>query len=99
MLKEFKAFLSKDRIDVDDFPKGNITRFTEYLIQKGESEIVLNFLKALINYANFKKKYDYIIEIIDVSESYNAMNNLYQRVAEQFGENLRDEIFKEIEVP
>ncbi|MFX1281087.1 MAG: hypothetical protein ACFFA3_17185, partial [Promethearchaeota archaeon] len=26
-------------------------------------------------------------------------NNLYQRVAEQFGENLRDEIFKEIEVP
>lgn len=99
MLKKFKSFLNKEGIDIDNIPKGQITRFTENLIQKGESEIVLDFLRALINYANFKKKYDYIIEIIDISESYNAMNNLYQRVADHFGENLRDEIFKEIEVP
>ncbi|MFX0134584.1 MAG: hypothetical protein ACFFDN_13165 [Candidatus Hodarchaeota archaeon] len=54
---------------------------------------------ALINYANFIKKYDYIVEIIDISESYNAMDNLYQRIGEQHGEKIRDEIFKNTSIP
>jgi hypothetical protein len=60
---------------------------------------VLDFLRALINYANFIKKYDYIVEIIDISESYNAMDNLYQRIAEQYGKKIQGEIFENIEIP
>jgi len=97
-LNEFNKFLEKENSDVDSFPSGEIVKYSDVLVEK-KSDIVLDFLRALINYANFIKNYDYIIEIIDISESYNAMDNLYQRVAEQHGEQLRDEIFENISIP
>lgn len=98
-LNEFNDFLLKGKIKLDLIPKGEICKFSEYLVENGKKELVLDFLRAMINYANFKKKYDYIIEIIDISESYNAMDNLYQRIAEEHGEKLRDEIFENMEIP
>lgn len=97
-LNEFNKFLEKDNKNVDSIPDGEIVNYTEYLIEINEDN-VLDLLRALINYANFIKKYDYIVEIIDISESYNAMDNLYQRVAEQFDEKTRDEIFENMEIP
>ncbi len=97
-LNEFNKFLEKENSDVDSFPSGEIVKYSDILVEK-KSDIVLDFLRALINYANFTKSYDYIIEIIDISESYNAMDNIYQRIAEQHGEKLRDEIFENISIP
>lgn len=98
-LKEFIENLKKDNNDIDLLPKGEIQKYTEYLIENSKKEYVLDFLRALINYANFIKNYDYVIEIIDISESYNAMDNLCQRIAEQYGEKLRDEIFENMTIP
>ena len=97
-LNEFNEFLKKKKNNIDSIPNGEIINYTEYLIQKN-SNIVLDLLRAVINYANFIKKYDYIAEIIDISESYNAMDNLYHRVAENFDEKLHDEIFEDIAIP
>ncbi len=97
-LNEFNKFLEKDKKNVDSIPDGEIVNYTEYLIEN-DSDVVLDLLRALINYANFIKKYDYIVEIIDISESYNAMDNLYQRIGEQHSEKIRDEIFKNISIP
>ncbi|MBY8985037.1 MAG: hypothetical protein KGD65_08230 [Candidatus Lokiarchaeota archaeon] len=98
-LNEFNSFLKDDNSDLDKLPYGKITKFSEYLIENGEKDLVLDFLRALINYANCLKLYDYVIEIIDISESYNAMDNLYQRIADIHGEKLQDEIFEDIEIP
>ena len=97
-LNEFTEFLKKKNSNLDSIPKGGITNYTEHLIQNN-SNAVLDVLRALINYANFIKKYDYIVEIIDISESYNAMDNLHKRVAEQLDEKIRDEIFQNISIP
>ena len=97
-LKEFEKFLKKNNHNINSIPHGEILNYTEYLLEKNSSS-VLDFLRALINYANFIKNYDYIVEIIDISESYNAMDNLYQRVAEQYGEKLRNEIYNNIKIP
>lgn len=97
-LNEFNEFLEKDNKNVDSIPDGEIVKYTEYLIENNR-DVVLDLLRALINFANFIKKYEYIVEIIDISESYNAMDNLYQRVAEQFNEKIRDEIFENINIP
>jgi len=97
-LNEFDNFLKKNDYNIDSIPLGEITNYSKYLVGKN-SENVLDFLRALINYANFIKKYDYIIEIIDISESYTAMDNLYERVAEQYGEQLRDKIFEDLKIP
>ena len=94
-LNELNGFLDKDNKDIDTISNGEITKFTENLVENGKKDLVLDLLRALINYANFIKAYDYIVEIIDISESYNAMDNLYQRVAEQYGEKLRNEIFED----
>ena len=98
-LNELNSFLDKGNENIDTIPNGEITKFTEFLVENGKKDLVLDLLRALIHYANFKRKYEYIIEIIDISESYNAMDNLHQRVAEQYGERLRDEIFENISIP
>jgi len=97
-LNEFNKYLKKKNLNVDSIPNGGILNYTEYLIEN-KSETVLELLRALINYANFSKKYDYIVEIIDIAEASNAMDNLYLRIAEQFNEKTRDEIFKNIDIP
>lgn len=97
-LDKFRTFLKKQNTDIDTIPNGEIIKYSDYLVEK-RSEEVLDFLRALINYANFIKKYDYIVEIIDISESYNAMDNLYQRVAEEHSKSIQEEIFKDLKIP
>ena len=97
-LHEFNGFLKEENIDIDSIPSGGILKYTEVLVEKKRATI-LDLLRALINYANFTKKYEYIIEIINISEAYNAMDNLYQRIAEKFDEKTRDEIFENINIP
>ncbi len=97
-LNKFDKYLKKNNYNIDSIPKAEILKYTEYLIANN-NDAVLDLLRALINYANFIKNYDYIIEIIDISESYNAMDNLFQRVAEQHGEKIRNEIFENISIP
>ncbi|MFX0006966.1 MAG: hypothetical protein ACFFA7_05135 [Promethearchaeota archaeon] len=97
-LNEFDKYLKKNKHDIDSIPTGEIGKYSSNLVEKN-SDHVLDFLRALINYANFVKKYDYIIEIIDISESYNAMDNLYERIAEKHGKRLRDEIFENVKIP
>lgn len=95
-LQELKKFLGSN--DIDALPSGKILEYTEFLVGT-DSGTVLDFLRALLRYANFAKHYDYVIEIIDIAESYNAMDNLYQRIGEQHGEKVRDDIFSDIEIP
>jgi len=97
-LNEFNKYLKKEKNDVDAIPAGGILNYTEYLVEN-ERGYVLEFLRALLNYANFTKKNDYIVEIIDIVESFNAMDNLYLRIAEQFNEKVRDEIFENVNIP
>ena len=98
ILNEFNKYLEKKDLTVDSIPTGGILEYTEYVIENG-SEKVLELLIALYHYAHFTKKYDYIIEITDIEESSNAMDNLYLRIAEQFDEKIRDEIFEDMDIP
>lgn len=97
-LNDFQEFLNREEININSIPEGKIVEYTEYLVSKGEDK-VLDVLRALINYANFTENYDYTIKIIDIVEGYNAMDNLYTRIAEQIDEETRDEIFNELTIP
>jgi hypothetical protein len=95
-LEAMQKFQKTDNID--SLPKGTILQYTEHLVDVNP-DAVLDTLRALINYGNFIKNYDYVAEALDIAEAYTAMDNLYDRVAEQFGETVRDEIFANIELP
>ncbi|TET61382.1 MAG: hypothetical protein E3J52_01640 [Promethearchaeota archaeon] len=96
-LDDFNKFLKTEKLDVDSIPNGKILEYTEHLVES-KSDTVLDLLRAVINYANFTKKYDYIIEVTDISESFNAMDNLYTRLADQFNEQIRDAIFENVSI-
>lgn len=98
LLKEFQEFLNKESISIDSIPEGKIIEYTEYLVGK-ENKKILELLRALISYSNFIENYDHIIEIIDIAEAYNAMDNLYLRIGDEFREEIREEIFSNLDIP
>ena len=98
LVEEFKISLEKEGFTLNSIPKGKILDYTERLV-KIDQDSVLDFIRAMFNYANFTEMYDYIIELIDIIEGYNAIDNLYIRVAEKHGKDVRDKIFEHIEIP
>jgi len=97
-LNDYKEYITKEKYNINSIPEGKIIEYTEYLV-KNKQETILEFLRGLIHYANFSKKYEYIVEIIEIAEGYNAMDNLHQRIAEKHGEEIREEVFKGMIIP
>jgi hypothetical protein len=95
-LEDYEQFLSGDTLQTCIPEK--IIEYSDYLVSQ-KNEPVLNFLRAIIHYATFTKRYELITKVIDISESYNAMDNLYSRVAEFYGEAVRDESFNGLTIP
>jgi len=98
LIEEYNNFLEKKGLTLNSIPRGQILEYTEKLVSINQDK-VLNFIRAMFNYANFAKHYDYVIELIDIVEGYNAMDNLYSRIEEKHGEEIRNKIFEDIEIP
>ena len=97
-LRDYENFLKKENLSLDSVNPKKLVEYTEYLVST-DKDSVLYFLRAILSYANYSKKYDFITETIDIVESYNAMDNLFARVAEVHGEQMRDEIFRDLSIP
>ena len=97
-LKDYENFLTKENLNLDSVNPKKLVEYTEYLVSINK-ESVLDFLRAILSYANYSKKYEFITETIDIVESYNAMDNLFSRVAEIHGEQMRDKILRDLNIP
>jgi hypothetical protein len=97
-LRAYDKYLKKENLNLESVNPDKLFEYTEYMISEKKG-IVLDFLIAILNYANYSKRYDFITKAIDIFESYNAMDNLYERVAEIHGEQIRDDIFKNLKIP
>ena len=84
--------------DIEHLPRGVILQFTEHLV-KTDPDTVLDTLRAFLHYGNFIEKYDYVAEVLDIAEAYNAMDTLYERVGEECGEAVRDAVFADVAIP
>ncbi|MFX1566424.1 MAG: hypothetical protein ACFFCH_10580 [Promethearchaeota archaeon] len=83
---------------LETLPRGAILQYTEHLVTV-DADAVLDTLRALIHYGNFIENYNYVAEVLDIAEAYNAMETLYSRVGEQCGTDVRDAIFADLELP
>jgi len=97
-IRDYEKFLNKENLTLETVKPKKLIEYTEYLVSV-EKESALDFLRALMSYANFSKKYDFITEAIDIAESYMAMDTLFSRIAEFHGESIRNEIFKGLIIP
>ena len=98
LLQEYEAYLIKLGYNLETSPSEKIVEYSENFVSEDEN-FVLNFLRAILHYANYSKKYEYITKVIDISESYNAMDNLRVRIAEIYGKSMRDEVFSDLAIP
>jgi hypothetical protein len=97
-LKDYETYLENQNLNLDLVDPKSLYQYTEYLVST-DKEAVLDFLRAILSYADYTKRYDFITNAIDIYESYNAMDNLYARIAEIYGEQIKDEIFKNMTIP
>jgi len=98
MLRAYETYLVEENLNIDIVDPKKLVEYTEYLTDQNKDR-ALDFLIAILNYANYSKRYEFITEAIDIFESYNAMDNLYTRIAEVHGIKIRDEIFKDLAIP
>jgi len=97
-LDNYENYLAKDNLSLDSVNPNKLAEYTEHLVSI-DKDSVLDFLRAILSYADYSKKYDFITETIDLVESYNAMDTMVSRVAEVHGEQMRDEIFRDLIIP
>ncbi|MFX1399690.1 MAG: hypothetical protein ACFE8V_00420 [Promethearchaeota archaeon] len=97
-IKDYEKYLNKLSLKLEEAEPNKIVEYTEYLVSVNKDSVI-NFLSVIMNYANYTKNYDYITEVIDIVESYNAMDTLFSRIAEFYGEQVRNEIFKDLVIP
>ena len=97
-LRDYENYLKKENLSLDSVNPKKLVEYTEYLVST-KKDSVLDFLRAILSYANYSKKYDFITETIDIVESYNAMDTLFSRIAEIHGEQMRNEIFRDLNIP
>ncbi len=97
-LGDYENYLKKENLNLNSVNPKKLVEYTEYLVSNNKDS-VLDFLRAILSYANYAKKYDFITETIDIVESYNAMDNLFIRIAETHGEQIRNDIFQDLEIP
>lgn len=97
-LDDYENYLAKDNLNLDSVNPNKLVEYTEHLVSI-DKDSVLNFLRAILSYADYSKKYDFITETINLVESFNAMDNLFSKIAEFHGEQTRDEIFSDLVIP
>ncbi len=97
-IRNYQIYLKKENETLETIDSKKLVEYTEYLVSL-ECNTILNFLLAMWNYAYFSNKKEFITEVIDLFESFNAMDTLYLRIAEIHGEKVRDEIFNGLTVP
>jgi len=97
-LNEYQKYLKKQQKTIETVDVNELVDYTEYLVEQGKIS-VYEFLGAILTYARFAKRNDFVEAAIDIVESFNAMDNLSARIAEWHGEDTRDEIFEGLTIP
>ncbi|MFX0047780.1 MAG: acyl carrier protein [Candidatus Hermodarchaeota archaeon] len=97
-LRDYENYLKNENLSLESVNPKKLVEYTEYLVSTNKNS-VFDFLRAILNYANYSKKWDFVIETIDIIESYNAMDTLSARITKIHGEQIRNEIFRDLSIP
>jgi len=97
-LRGFIRFLAKENDTVFSFSYGKMIHYADMLATKDVKEVV-TLVRGLWRYLPFIKANHHMEELLDIAESSQAMETLYERVAEWHGEAVQTEIFKGIDIP
>jgi len=97
-VKGFIQFLEEKNETINSFSYGKLIEYADQL-SSTDRKAARYLIIGLWRYFPFIEKHNHMEELIDIAESSSAMNTLYDRIDEWHGEAVRDEIFKDIDIP
>jgi hypothetical protein len=96
-LQDFDAFLQKNGKSVDIASYEDFYKYSAYLINTGQNST--DTYISILRYAFFKKMNILYVAALEVLDGSEVFENLSNRLIEEFGENFRNEILKENDLP
>jgi hypothetical protein len=97
-IKDFIQFLEENNETIFSFSYGKLIDYADTLASKDRKE-AKDLIRGLWRYFPFIGKCNHLEELLDIAESSPALDTLNARIAEWHGKGIRDEIFKNIEIP
>lgn len=97
MVEKFEVFLKQFNKTLDTATREEFEKFSKILIEEGKNAY-LNFA-ALSRYAFFVKNMDLFIPVLGIFDGAEVMNVLRERLGEHAGEEIRDKILSEKDLP
>ncbi len=97
IINEFDEFLSKHEKSVENAVYDDLHNFSAYLIEK-EKNSFDNYV-SLLRFGYFRGNKQLIIASMEVIDGGEVMENFSKKLVEEFGEEVRNDIFDDIEVP
>ncbi len=94
--EKFEAFITA-RGSLDAPGAEDVFAFSEELISEGLNEF--DSYLAVAQYGRFFKNDAVLIACIEIIDGAEAMGNLYERLGTQVGEEVRDQVFAQIDLP
>lgn len=96
-IKDFNQFLQKSKKDIDTASYDDFYKYSAHLISTRRNTPD-NYL-GILRYGYFTRKKDFIIGAMEVLDGSEVIENLSTRLASEFNQDFRDEIFRGIEMP
>lgn len=93
LIKRFDSFQEEQKGTISS----QVNAFSKKLVEDGQNDF-LNYV-ALARYARFLHDNEFYISVVELVDGAEAMENLYKKLGEIHGEEVRDQIFADIEIP
>ncbi len=97
IINEFDELLSKSKKSVENITYNDLHNFSAYLIEKKKNSFD-NYVN-LLRFGYFKDNKQVIIASMEVIDGGEVIENFSKRLVEEFSEEVRNEIFDDIEIP
>ncbi|MFX0125092.1 MAG: hypothetical protein ACFFAE_15780 [Candidatus Hodarchaeota archaeon] len=94
----FIQFLEGENETLPTFSYGKLIEFADQLAARNKGA-ARHLIIAFWRYFPFIGMHHHMEELIDIAESASAIDTLYDRIANWYGEAVREEIFQGIEIP
>ncbi|MHA2271367.1 MAG: hypothetical protein ACXACI_05855 [Candidatus Hodarchaeales archaeon] len=97
IVKEFSQFLADHDKSIDNAVYDDLFAFSADLIEKKKNSFD-NYV-GVLRYGHFKKNNEVIIASMEILDGSEIFENFSKRLTEEFGSDIRDRIFGDLEVP
>jgi hypothetical protein len=96
-IRDFNLFLQKSKKDIDTASSDDFYEYSAYMIST-RTNTPDNYL-AILRYGYFVKNNALIIAVLEVLDGSEVIENFSQRLNDEFGKDVRDMVFREIDLP